>query len=268
MVTQHSPYALVIGIDGVRPDALRKAKTPHLDQLTAEGLSSFSASTQLEAPTKSGPGWASVLTGVDANKHGVVANEGYEGRNPAFPTFVARAQSEAAVRSAVGASWIHVHSLIEDDATNIEWWAPDDPLSDWLAERIVTGPEELFFVHFDDVDHAGHASGFSPENAAYLAEVEDVDRQIGKLLRAIDERSNRRDERWLIAVTTDHGGEGTDHGALDAANRTIFVILSGDGISPGELGAASHLDVAPTVLDHLGAEPKADWGLDGRSLLP
>ena len=67
-------YALVIGIDGVRSDAFELASTPNIDRLSDEGAWTLDASTQLEADTMSGPGWTSILTGVDADKHLVDGN--------------------------------------------------------------------------------------------------------------------------------------------------------------------------------------------------
>jgi len=70
---------LLVGIDGCRPDALRTAETPHLDQFICEGA--FADDTQIlgdrytDNDTISGPGWSSILTGVWADKHGVNGNE-------------------------------------------------------------------------------------------------------------------------------------------------------------------------------------------------
>ena len=75
---------LMIGIDGVRPDALAAARTPNLDRLIRTGA--FTDTTQIlgtrysKNDTISGPGWSSILTGVWADKHGVHDNE-FTGKN-------------------------------------------------------------------------------------------------------------------------------------------------------------------------------------------
>ena len=75
---------LVIGIDGVRPDALQIADTPAIDELISEGA--FTNNTKIlgdryrENETISGPGWSSFLTGVWADKHGVNDNT-FRGEN-------------------------------------------------------------------------------------------------------------------------------------------------------------------------------------------
>src|SRR6266446_5697792 len=79
---------LVIGIDGCRPDALLQAKTPHLHALIDAGAYSFEGQTG--DVTISGPGWASLLTGVWRDKHGVRTNE-FEGANfQDYPSFLHR----------------------------------------------------------------------------------------------------------------------------------------------------------------------------------
>src|SRR5690606_16950556 len=56
------PKVIVVGIDGVRPDALRDAPTPVMNTLIASGA--FSERARTGVPTLSGPSWASMLTGV------------------------------------------------------------------------------------------------------------------------------------------------------------------------------------------------------------
>ena len=56
-----------------------------------------------------------------------------------------------------------------------------------------------------------------------------------------------------ILIITDHGGEGTDHGALTPANQIVPFTIGGGGIEPGEWeGTMMHTDIAPTVIDPLG----------------
>ena len=63
---------LYIGIDGCRPDALERAHTPILNKLIDEGAFTDNAITCLHST--SGPCWASLLTGVWENRHGILDN--------------------------------------------------------------------------------------------------------------------------------------------------------------------------------------------------
>ncbi len=76
--TARSRHVLLFGVDGVRGDALAKAETPNLDGLIANG--SFTDTGLILGDrfrindTISGPSWSSILTGVWADKHGVIDN--------------------------------------------------------------------------------------------------------------------------------------------------------------------------------------------------
>jgi hypothetical protein len=59
-------------------------------------------------------------------------------------------------------------------------------------------------------------------------------------------------------ITTDHGGDDHGHGAINLANQTIFIIVAGDGVVPGELESANPMDVTPTVLRYLGTTVAID----------
>ncbi len=63
--------AMVIGIDGLKPDAVAVADTPWLDLLGTQGAYTDAATTQLTTATVSGPGWASILTGVEPTANGI-----------------------------------------------------------------------------------------------------------------------------------------------------------------------------------------------------
>ena len=69
---------------------------PNLRRLEAAGAYSYYASTQWTGATYSGPGWASVFTGVEPARLGVRGNSdmGNAAAN-GFPTFVARAAALA-----------------------------------------------------------------------------------------------------------------------------------------------------------------------------
>lgn len=268
-----SRRVLVIGLDGVRGDVAELAATPAFDRLTAQGAFSYRASTQLDAATSSGPGWASILTGVDAAKHGVDSNDEVA-TNPDYPTFMARAHDDLGLSTAAAVHWIPVQAaLMEDDVVDELSVGGDEHVTDSMADLLREGDHALHFVHLDDVDHAGHENGFDPSIAEYVAAVELVDGQVGRLIDAIEARATLADEDWLIALTSDHGGDLFGHGALSAEHRTIPLVFAGplhptaelvpeSAFEPGD-GFVSHMDVHATVMTHLGLPPDASWGLDG-----
>ena len=248
---------LFVGIDGMRPDALVAAQTPNLDRLRTAGRWSLSAQTQQTGATSSAPGWTSIFTGVEVSQHGVEANGAYENYNRSFQTFAGLARRQLGRSTSAAAHWPQVLSDIHrPDDFDEALLTNDDGVATHLASQIASGGADLLLAHLDDVDSAGHNSGFSMDNPAYLAAIEAQDARVGLLLTAIDNRPASED--WLVVITTDHGGSGIDHGAMDSANQTIPLVVWTEGSEPGEMSAASapsHLDVFPTVLSWLGAGP-------------
>lgn len=81
------PKVLVVGVDGLRPDAMAAARTPNIDALIAGGC--YSDNAQVEDLTFSGPNWASILHGVHRDQHNVTTND-YLGNTLAnHPDFLA-----------------------------------------------------------------------------------------------------------------------------------------------------------------------------------
>jgi hypothetical protein len=263
-----APKVLVIGIDGVRGDAMEGATLPNLRSLLPHAAASFHASAQRTGPTLSGPGWTSIFTGVGPDHHGIVSNGGYAGRDRTWPSFVSRAHDALHLRTAVAAQWVDIVSgIVEPGAMDVRASGDGASVSATMSRWLREAQHDVHFVHFDDVDHAGHATGFSLANPAYRGALEGVDRLVAPLFDAIVERPTIADERWLVVVCTDHGGAGTSHGALDAANWDTPLFVAGPTVVPALPGGfVSHVDVHPTVMRFLGATPPASWRLDGRPL--
>jgi len=266
-------HVLVIGIDGARPDALLQASTPNLDKLIENGLWAPAATTQLSSATSSGPGWMSILTGVSPEKHGVIANGFYLLRNTDYKTFVWHAHHTGDLATRVSVTWAELlDDIIEEDAYDRGAVDSDEGTTEKLATSLLTEQHRLIFIHLDAPDHAGHSSGFSADNPDYLEAFTTIDAQVGRLLDAIAGRPTRGDEEWLVAMTTDHGGDSLGHGSLNKECQTIWVILSGDGIKAGEIPTdgtevVSHMDVFPSVMEYLNIEIEPQWQLEGSSRL-
>ncbi len=252
---------LVLGLDGVRPDALLAARTPVIDRLIEAGAHSLVAQTG--AVPLSGPGWSSALCGVWADKHGVVDNS-YEGKRfDQYPTFLARMQ-RAGLTVAALVGWDRIQEHLDGDFENAH--SDDDHfLSQKACALLRQGGPDALFMHFDWPDLAGHEHGFHPDVPGYIDSIEACDRHIAPILATIDARPTRADEDWLIITTTDHGGSDKDHGIDIPSHRTIFVILNGDMVAKGPLTPAPDIvDVGATALFHMLGPADPGWDLDGR----
>lgn len=254
-----SRHVLILGVDGLRPDAIEPADAPTIDMLFAHGAGTLEASTQLTGDTVSGPGWASILTGIEVERHGVTSNETavMEGIDRTVPTFLGAA-FDAGLATGLIVHWLQLPLLVEQGPAQGFRLGGDSVVAS-TAVRFLGEPRDLLFLHFDDCDHAGHATGFGPSNPDYIAAVEGVDANFTTVIDAVLARETYATEEWLFVMVTDHGGEGTAHGARNAINRTIPLLFVRPGMTPATLVGASHMDVAPTVLSYLGVSTEATY---------
>lgn len=271
-------HALVIGIDGLRVDALQQASTPAMDALIAEGTVTYDAvaggelGTATEQRTLSGPGWSSILTGVWADKHGVEDNGFNHARYDEYPHFFARVREKnpAAYLSSF-VTWAPINDSILASADADEAFSPEGAENKFEADAAVTAAvvahladesPDVVFVHLDDIDAQGHAAGFSPLVPEYASAVEKIDSRIGEMLAAVRSRPTYAKEDWLVLLTTDHGGNGVLHGLQSDEERTIFIIANGGAVGGGRVVSPGpgHTAVPPTVMRHLGLEVDTVWG--------
>jgi predicted AlkP superfamily pyrophosphatase or phosphodiesterase len=84
----------------------------------------------------------------------------------------------------------------------------------------------FLFVHFDDVDHAGHQFGW--KTTQFFQAVEEVDGLIGDLLAALSKAGIR--DQTVVIMTADHGGKAKSHGEPTMEEIEIPIIMAGPGI--------------------------------------
>lgn len=285
---------LIIGIDGVRTDALQLANTPNIDALISSGF--YTYESWHEGITVSGPSWSTIMCGVEFFKHGVTSNS-YSGSNyNTYPYFTKRAKDCLPNLYQVQiVQWAPMSDNVYNDA-----WDQKIKVCDGCGANSVSAAQtqlqnpnlDVMFVYFDECDLTGHSSGFNPSNPAYINAIQTVDGHIGSILTALQNRPTYAQEDWIILITTDHGGIGTGHGGNTNVERKIWWVGSGNnpvsnqlsGVSdPGSfamgnhnattaLGNPSQADIAVTALDHLFRGTQCDpftaaWNLDGQSWL-
>jgi predicted AlkP superfamily pyrophosphatase or phosphodiesterase len=275
---------LFIGIDGCRPDAIPAAvEAVNLKALIKEGAYSDKTDVlgdrKTGADTATGPGWASALTGVWADRHGVTDNAFRTPHFDQYPTFFRRLKESR--RDAVTVAlvtWLPFkeHYFPASDGCRLvldgdkKGYLEGDKAVAREAVKVLGEPNlDAAFVYFGNVDSAGHGYGFHPKSPRYTKEIETVDGYIGDVLKALRARTTYAKEDWLVIVCTDHGGQGRGHGAGEKVpeSRTGFLILHGPSVEKGTIeGKTYNVDVAATVLTHLGVAIKPEWKLDGRAV--
>jgi choline-sulfatase len=293
------PNVLLVTIDTLRADRVgcyghAAAATPVLDGLAARGVRFTTAVAHVPL---TGPSHASLFTGRTPLGHGFRDNGGYTlppGLTTAAEDFRKNGYETAAFVSAFplhrrfgfdrGFETYDDHLPKGNDPRRPQYIerfgdATTDVVLRWLETR-KGGPAAasrpfFLWVHYYD-PHAPYEPpgefGERFRTAPYDGEVAFADRQLGRLLRALDERGET--PRTLVLVTSDHGeglgehGEGT-HGLFlyDATLRVPWV-MAGPGLPAGRVSetVARGIDLLPTLLDYAGLPSRAD--LEGRSLRP
>jgi choline-sulfatase len=289
------PNVLLVTIDTLRADRLGSyghagAATPVLDALAARGVRFATAIAHVPL---TGPSHASILTGVTPLGHGVRDNGGYV--LPATVKTAAEDFREAGYRTGAFVSGFPLdrrfgfdrgfdryddHLPRGNDRRRTPYVerladATSDAVLRWLSAASPPAAPFFLWVHYYD-PHAPYeppgdlAGRFAA--APYDGEIAFVDTQLGRVLRALEEKGLLA--HTLVLVTADHGeglgehGEGT-HG-LFVYDSTLKVpwIMAGPGVAAGGVPAtvARGIDVLPTLLDYAGRPRRA--GMDGRSVRP
>lgn len=272
---------LLVGIDGCRPDALLFSQAKHLKGLIADGAFTDRCDVLgdrvTKADTASGAGWATILTGVLADKHGVPGNDFRDNKLADWPSVFHRlAAARPKAEGVALVSWVpmqehilkgHANTRLVLDGDKHGYKDADRVLASEAVEVLTKGDPALLFVYFGHTDSAGHGYGFHPRAPKYTNAIEEADEHLGKVLAALKARPTYAKEDWLILVCTDHGGQGRGHGpGRDVPEvRTGFLIMHGPAVAKGKIaGPVTNADVVPTALAHLGVAIDPAWKLDGK----
>ncbi|HEU4724296.1 MAG TPA: ectonucleotide pyrophosphatase/phosphodiesterase [Candidatus Eisenbacteria bacterium] len=269
---QVAERALIVSIDGLRPDVLLRADAPTIRGLMAAGSFTMWAVTTPVAVTL--PSHTSMLTGVPPEKHGVTWNDDRPADRrvyPKVPTLFEVAR-RAGRTTALAAGKSKFSALLKPGTLDLAMVPTngemaDTAVADTVAHWIRTRRPQVIFVHLADVDLTGHEHGWG--SSAQLASIAVADRCVGRLLAAL-EAGGLRDSTILL-VTSDHGGAGTSHGRDDPRSRHIPWILAGPGIRRNlELTGTKGLtvrteDTFATLCELLGLDTPRK-GIEGRSV--
>jgi hypothetical protein len=252
---------VVVSIDGLRADAVLTSH-PTMSALATQGV--IAPRTRTIGRSTTLASHASMLSGVDDDQHGLTWNSWRPNRpGILFPTalrIAARAGFDAALvvtksklQHLLG-PWPDGVALTQSRGSCAAVVRHAEP---WLRETRAG----VALLHFPEPDSAGHRRGWMSN--AYRRAVDEADRCLGEVVRAIEARP-RGAERVLLIVTADHGGHGRSHGTLRDEDRHIPWIAWGGAAQRGARvdRDTSTMDTAATVLAALGL-PRLD-GMRGQ----
>ena len=257
---------IVIGVDGLSIDGVVTAGGPALRELMARGAWSLEARGVM--PALSSPNWMSMITAAGPEQHGITSN-GYlkrmqeivpacQDESGGFPNiFGALRAQRPASRIAIFHDWPGFAKLVEHNLPDVmEHERGPERTAQAAMEYWKRYRPELLFIHLDNVDHAGHHSGWSSRE--YYRAVEEADRQIGAILAMLREAGEL--DSTFVLVTSDHGGKGHNHGKNSLAEIQIPWILAGPGVTPGKIAASVFTyDTGATLAWIFELQPPACW---------
>lgn len=293
--------AVFILLDGIPADVVERVPTPALDAIAAAGGYARAhvggeRGGPSETRTVSAPGYMSLITGTWGNKHNVHGNSNQSPNYDYWNIFRIVETAEPARHTALFSTWTdnrtvliglgrpdagdfqidHVADGFELDTLTF----PHDPASRHIlaidvrvtalaAAHIAAEGPDLTWVYLQHTDDVSHAFG---DSESFHAAVQQADSMIGRMWEAVQQRQ-ALGEDWMIVVTTDHGRDprtGRGHGGQSERERTIWIVSNHPDL--GERftsGAAAIVDIAPSILQHLGiAVPEAVLRqMDGVSFL-
>src|SRR4051812_5709084 len=284
---------LLVTIDTLRADALSAyggpAETPNLDRLASHGARFTFAHAHTVVTL---PSHTSILSGHFPYEHGIRDNSGFRVR-PGTSTLATRLKPRGFATGAFVGGFPLTKRFgltpgfdVYDDQMPETRGAIEISMPERRADLVVgratewigkQGGKFFAWVHVYDP----HSPYRPPEAFAtryaqqpYYGEVAFVDRSLGPLF----DRLSALSRPPLVIVTADHGESLGEHGELThgmfAYEPTLRVPLIVARVSPSAANAAPividsavrHIDLAPTVLEAVGAE--RDASLPGASLVP
>jgi predicted AlkP superfamily pyrophosphatase or phosphodiesterase len=231
--TAPAQTVILIGLDGFGWDALGVRETPNLHALSAQGVRAEWLVPVF--PTKTFPNHFSIVTGLYAERHGIVSNTMFD---PAFGERFSLGNRDAVQdgrwwegepvwvtaekAGLITAAYFWPGTEAEIRGIRPSHWRPyvDDAPHDERVDQVLAWLDlpdgvrpGLITTYFEDADEAAHTFGVgAPETQAAIRT---IDRSIGRLVRGLEERGMR--SRVNMLFVSDHGM------ASRSRDRVIFL---------------------------------------------
>lgn len=240
--------AIIIGYDGCRADVLTEMVDGKsaVDTLLDDGASinlAYCGGVNYPAEntqdTSTAPGWCSILTGVWADKHGITANgitksleyktlltTLVEDKTIDSSTFITRWKGHFDKKNA---TYNDEKAYCEENKLNVAFnRLENDAVSHEFTLNEVKKADcaDFVFVIYEPTDSTGHDLGFTINNPKYKEAFKTADQYGFETIETIKSRETYDTEDWLIIITSDHGGIGTDHGGASIQERMTFIVAN------------------------------------------
>jgi len=245
--------AVIMTIDGLRPDAISQATTPNLKGLIKEGAYTPIANTV--DPPKTLPSHTSLVTGLVPKNHLTFINEwadgfGYTQFDTIFTIAKEEGFSTAMFAGKDKLNFIAVPGSM-DKLEIIEYGLSCvKEISDSFIDYAKKSMPRVSLIHFPEPDMTGHKNGWMSEE--YMKSITRVDLEIGKIMKFLKKQGMYG--KTFIVITADHGGKGTNHKVIHPEVMIIPWLAIGENVKQNyAIKEKVYIyDTAPTVLKALG----------------
>lgn len=252
---------ILILVDGMRGDAVKACGNAYVDELLAQSTYTLNARTVMPSVTL--PCHMSLFHSVDPSRHGILSNT-YTPQVRPIEGLVERLD-RAEKKNAFFITWEELRDLSRPDHLSHTTLINEHKNSD--ADRKITDaairyindeqPDFLFLYLGDTDEKGGHDTGWMSET--YMKVVSGAFDCIHRVREEIS-------EQYDIIVTADHGGHDRSHGSDQPSDMIIPIICNGPSFAADtQIENASIKDIAPTIVEMLGATPAKEW--EGKSFL-
>lgn len=253
--------AILILVDGMRPDSLDACGHPFCQTLIQSSLANLSAITVFPSITL--PCHMSLFHSVVPQRHGILSNTFVPQVRPVIGLIDLLSKNQKT--TAAYYNWEELRDLSRPGSLTKSFFLSLNQIAD--TDRLLTqnavsylaeARPDFLFLYLGESDEVGHRYGWM--SPPYL-------KAIHNAWSCIETVCGSAPEEYAVCVTADHGGRFFMHGTQEACDMTIPILLSGvplQAASP-KMQNAEITDLAPTIAHLLGVKADSEW--TGRSLL-
>ena len=259
-------HVILIGVDGMGANYLAKASDiPVMQMMMKNGAYTFHA--RCVSPSSSADNWAAMVMGAGTELTGYTK---WDSKTPEIPSreldqygmfpsiFTLMREQKPDSKLGVIYTWGGIGYTIPKKAVNNDDNANNDSLTtEHSVKYIKTEKPDFLFIHFSNVDGAGHGIGWG--TPTYYSAIKAIDKQIGQILNAVKDAG--MEDNTVLIVTSDHGGINKEHGGKTMEEMEIPWIIYGKGVKKGEELTESIMtyDTAATIAWIFGLKMPQVW---------
>lgn len=259
-------HVILIGVDGLGANYLKKAEhIPHIKQMIQEGSHTMEA--RCVRPSSSAVNWAAMTMGANPSLTGYTEWDSKEpeipsraqGKYEMFPS-IFELMHDQKPDAEIGAiyTWSGIGHLFPKEAVHKDEHTDSDSLTlEKAIDYIQTDNPNLLFLHFDEVDGAGHGIGWGTDE--YYEAIKKIDERVGALINAVEEQGAI--DKTVFILTSDHGGFEQGHGGIHIEEMEIPWIAYGKNVKENNKLDLSVMtfDTASTIAYLFGLEQPQVW---------